>query len=225
MQELDRRSSGWISWRDLFLEVVVIGLIGFEIVLAIKQGRDEDALMAKQNGILATQERSTSATASAVRGLSDLTRAMGDSTSASAKTLISLRTLTETMNRGVQDQVQLFYDPSVALMYLQDQNRLNFINSGRSGLTMTALSIDGQPKNLDGPKLIAGGTTLYVEVADLYDAVSKSLTKGTVRDVPIEVTLQNELGKKFRMNANLFFVWEKDKVAVHGQTYSLSPEQ
>jgi len=63
MQELGRRHDSWISIRDLILEIVVIVLIGFEIGLAIIQGRDEDKLWDKQNAILNNLQTSTQSTA------------------------------------------------------------------------------------------------------------------------------------------------------------------
>src|SRR2546430_8667826 len=52
MSELERRAGSRIALRDLLLEIVVIFLIGGEILLGIKAGRDEDKLMDKQNKIL-----------------------------------------------------------------------------------------------------------------------------------------------------------------------------
>ena len=72
MQELDRRHDSWISLRDLMLEILVILLISGEFWLGWRQGIDEDALMNKQDAILANLEKSTSATADLVRKQVDL---------------------------------------------------------------------------------------------------------------------------------------------------------
>jgi hypothetical protein len=54
------------------LEILVILLIGGEIWLGWQQGKDENALMDKQDAILANLEKSTSATADLVRQQVDL---------------------------------------------------------------------------------------------------------------------------------------------------------
>jgi hypothetical protein len=224
MGELDRRSSSRIALRDLLLEIVVILLIGAEIGLAVKQGTDEDRLMDKQNGILTKLQNATSDTATSVKALSDITKAMGDNTSASAKTLLSLRTTTETMNKGVHDQISLFYDPSFALTYNTEQNRIQFMNTGRTSLKLTVVKMNGEMKNLGGTKLISPGTYQYVEVVEEYKKIASGLAKGAFLSVPVEAHLENEIGKHYVMNGALFFIWENDKITVHAQTISVQPE-
>ena len=53
--------------------------------------------------------------------LTGLTKAMGETSIASSRTLLSLRATTETMNKAVHDQVDLFYDPAVAVGAGADQ--------------------------------------------------------------------------------------------------------
>jgi len=222
--EADRRSGGRIALRDLILEIIVILLIGFEIILAIKQGIDEDKLMDKQNGILSSLQQSTSATASTLQGLLTLTGTMNESTSKTASTLGALESTTKIMNRAVHDQIELFYDPSVLLSYDPGGNRVLFVNTGRSSLTLSLLKMDGQTKNIGGNKLLSAGSTIYVEIPSEYKKWS-DLPKGSGRNVPVEAHLTNELGRKYVLSGGLFFVWENDKIVVHGQNYSLTPEQ
>jgi hypothetical protein len=233
MQELGRREDSAIAQRDFWLELSVIALICIEIVLsiwgiklAIRQGSDQDAMMKQQNNTLSNLQKSTSDTATALNNLAALTKAMSDNTSASSQTLLSLRSTTETMNKGVQEQISLFYDPSITVSYLTDANRILFVNTGRSGLKMQVLRINGQPTNLAGGlKLISGQSTLYVEFADQFKQISSALLKGSSQSIPVEAHLENEQGKHFVLNANLFFVWNNnDKVEVHGQTMSVQPE-
>jgi len=117
MQELDRREDSRIAIRDFRLEVAVIALIFIEIILsvagillAIKQGNGEDKLMDKQNTILANLQNSTSDTGEAMKELAVITKAMSDNTAESRKTLSSV-------DKGVHDQLAMFYDPSVLLFY------------------------------------------------------------------------------------------------------------
>lgn len=221
VSELDRRISGRIAIRDLVLEIIVIVMIGLEILLAIKQGKDEDRSMDKQNAILGSLQQSTSATASTMQGLLTLTGTMNTSTASTAKTLGALEETTKTMNRGVHDQIALFYDPSVAVTYDANQNRMLFVNSGRSSLTITRLRMDGREINIGGVKRVAAGTSWYFEMDKEYEQLSSQLPKTSMKTDPIEAQLLNEMGQSYTMNAGLIYIWENDKLTVHPQTYSI----
>ena len=101
---------------------------------------------------------------------------------------------------------------------------MQFNNSGRSSITLNVLKMDGQVKNVMGSKLIAMGSGLYIEIEKESKAISSVLAKGEGRSVPIEAHFENEIGKHFVFHGALFFVWENDKVVVHGQTVSILPE-
>lgn len=232
MQEMDRRDSSRIARRDWWLEVVVIVLIGIEIVLslvgmniAIQEGKAQAGLTQQQTGILTSLQQSTSQTADAMKNLAVLTKAMGDNTLASSQTLLSLRATTEAMNKGVHDQISLFYDPSIVLTYDSGLNRILLANTGRAGLTVITLKVNGIPRDTPGMRVIGAGATMYTEFAEDYKQFSSTLIKGNGLNVPVEAHLANEKGKHFVLNGNLFFVWQADKVVVHGQTTSVLPEQ
>jgi hypothetical protein len=233
MQELDRREGSRVALRDFRMEVCVIGLIGLEIVLAIlgiwlaiKQGNNDDNLMKKQNVILTNLQTSTADTATAMKGLSDLTKAMSDNTSASARTLLSLRSTTQEMNKGVHDQIALFYDPSVLVTYNQTNNNIVFTNTGRSSVKLTKLEMDEQLRVIAGaPMLIVPGTSLTLDESDRYKKVSSELQKGSIREVNVEAHLESEAGKRFRLTGALWFIWVNDKLEVRTQTTAILPER
>jgi hypothetical protein len=177
--------------------------------------------MDKQNHILTNLQSSTADTATALAGLATLTKAMSDNTSASSTTLLSLRSMTATMNKN---QLSLFYDPSIALIYNMAQNRILLTNTGRTRLTVMSLKVNGQPQDFPGQKLISAGTSRYVDFAENYKKISSGLAKGTSLSLPVEAHLENEIKKHFVLSGNLFFVWNNDKVEVHGQNNSVLPE-
>jgi hypothetical protein len=224
MTEIDRKSSSRIALRDLILEVVVIILIGVEIVLAIKQGDDQQVFMGKQNSILTNLQQSSSDTAKAMKDLSNVTAQMSQNTSTSAQTLTSLYSTTQTMNKGVHDQIALFYDPSVVMLSVQDQNAIQFVNTGRSGLVLNSLKINSVLQNLGSPKLVPGGSGLHVDLAESFKNMPTELAKGSTKTVPVEAHFQNELGKHFVMRANLYFLWQGDKVNCLSQNTAVEPE-
>ena len=158
-----------------------------------------------------------------LKSLADVIKTMSDSTSASAKTLSSLRTTTETMNTGVHDQIALFYDPAVAMTYDMEHNRINLVNTGRTGVKIASVKVNGEMANIGGIKLVSAGTTMYIEVVKYYKDISAALPKGSGHSFPVEIGLENELGKHFTLSGALYFVWDNEKVVVHGQTISLWP--
>jgi hypothetical protein len=232
MQERDRRDSSRVALRDLRLEVVVIVLIGIEIVLsvvgiviAIREGNAQATLTEKQTGILTSLQQSSSDTAGTLKGLLETTGKMNISASSTAGTLQNLEGTTKAMNKAAQAQLSLFYDPSIALTYDSALNRVLLTNTGRTRLTVTSLKVNGVVANIAGMKVIAAGTNMYLEFAEGYKHYSSTLIKGSSLNVPIGAHLENENRKHFVLNGNLFFVWENDKVTVHGQSMSVLPEQ
>jgi hypothetical protein len=224
MSESERRSGSRIALRDLLLEIVVIILIGGEIWLGAKQGKDEDLLMGKQNGILTNLQSSTSDTANAIKALADVTKAMSNSTSESAKTLLSLRATTETMNKGVHDQVTLFYDPSLELTFNVDAKRLLLRNTGRTTITLTGIAIQNGEQNLDSPRMVAASSEYYFDLTPLYETLSARIPKGASESVPVKINIKNEQGKEFVLDAVLLFVWDKDKIFVYVHPSPLTPK-
>ncbi len=71
----------WVSGRDLFLEIVVIGLIGWEIHMGYRQERQQSYDFSEQQKVQTNLARSSDAT---------------------AKTLTALQTTTETMSKNVE---------------------------------------------------------------------------------------------------------------------------
>ncbi len=134
MSELDRRHDSWISLRDLILEIVVIVLIGGEIWLAWKQGKDEDTLMDKQNAVLANLQTSSSAT---------------------ANTLGKLETTTEVMNGAIQRQLGILSQVSLAITFDIGQRRINITNNGNQNLELWGNRLADQKPTIDNePRII-----------------------------------------------------------------------
>jgi hypothetical protein len=232
IQEVGRREDSRVAKRDFWLEIGVIVLILAEIVLsiygiklAIRQDKDEQALMDKHNGILNNLQTSTAQTATAMKDLANLMKTLNDNTSASERMLSALSSTTVTMNKGVHDQLSLFYDPSIVLTYDLSQNRIFFQNTGRSRITMRMLKVDNQEVAVVRMKLISAGSTLYIEAGELYTQLSAALAKGDTRSVPVEAHLENELGRHFVLNGTLYCVWVNDKLQIHAQNNSVLPEE
>ena len=104
VRELERRHDAKIAWRDLFLELIVILLIGGEIALGIwgiviaqREGKDQAELLGKQKTILEHLETSTAATAAtlvSVQSTMELMKKAAQGRSHSSMTFQSLLRMT-----------------------------------------------------------------------------------------------------------------------------------
>jgi hypothetical protein len=224
--ELDRRSGGFIAFRDLILEIVVIALIGAEIWLAVKQGVDEDALMGKQNGILTSLQTSTSDTAKAMASLASLTATMSQSTSNSATTLSQLRSITETMNKSTQEQLSLSYQPSVTTTFDMASNKITMVNLGRTDIVITGFKLLDQPRKQFNPSQTIGPTgTWFMDTEDIQKDLTAATPKGTMKSLPIWFYIVNKNGQKFVVAAHFLAGWPEDKFGIFMQTESIRPEK
>ncbi len=225
MGELDRRSGSRIALRDFILEIVVIVLIGIEIGLAIKQGKDEDKLMDKQNGILTKLQDASSDTAKSMKALADVTKAMSDNTSASARTLLSLRSTTETMNKATQSQLALFYDVGVTLLYDAAQKKLTIVNNGRTNVMMWGEKFSDWPMQINPEaRIIIPGSGWVIPADVFFKAMDDKVPKGSTVSVPYFLYLKNAHGEQFVLGARLLFEWDKDALTMRTMTNAITPE-
>ena len=198
MTEMDRREGGRIALRDLLLEIVVILLIGGEIWLAIKQGREQGAFMSKQNGILTSLQQSTSDTASTLKGLLTMTVTMNQSASATATTLQSLQSTTEAMNKAVQAQLSLFYQPSVTATFDMGTKKIVITNLGRTDLHITDVKYaDGPREPVHPTETIAPNSGWFMDAEVIQKALTDGTPKSTVKSVPISFYVADEHHKRY----------------------------
>lgn len=232
MQELDRRDDSRIARRDFWLEIAVIVLILAEIVLsiygirlAIRQGNDDDVLMDKQNKILFNLQTATADTASAMKALTEVTKAMSDATTASGSTLRSLRSTSEKMNEGIHGQIALFYDPSPLMGFDIQAKRLSVANQGRSNLSIRGVKYGSdQPVTLSPAQMVTPNGVWSVSGEATYLDLLKTTDKGKFSRRPVEIYLSNENGKKFVVRGSLIAMWENESFIIHVQQESVTPE-
>ena len=225
MQELGRREDARVASRDYGLEIWVILLIGIEIILslagiglAIYEGRHDDLMMSKQNGILTNLQRSTADSANAIKNLADLTKTMADNTSASSNSLSSLKATTERMNQGVQDQLNLFYEPSVVGSFSSPTKQMQVFNTGR-----TAVELWGSKFRNDSPvffpvaQVMPPGEGYTFRSNDFFGGLEQLEPKGSTVMIPLELYIKTQRGKKFVAHLNLAVFWQDNVITVFTQ--------
>jgi hypothetical protein len=214
MQEMDRRDETLerthirgIERRDFWLEIAVIVLICIEILLsiygvklAVQQGTDQDALMKKQIGILTNLQASTMDTVIAMKGLAEMTKAMNETTSKSAKTL-------EGVNVGVHDQLALFYNPALNVLYNDSNRKLVFQNMGRTNVILTTLKLWDESEIALGSRVIAPEASHEFGIDPLYERLAKSTPKTSYLSVPVIAHIKNQVKQEFIISATLVALW------------------
>jgi hypothetical protein len=185
------------------LEVIVILLIGGEIWLGFKAGRDEDILMNRQTAVLKALDASTSATAASMK---------------------ALQSTSEAMNTAVQTQLALNYAVSVEITFDVGQQRVNIHNNGNTDITLWGDRLDNQPPVYEkDPKIITHGGFYYVLAGTLYDELRGKLAAGSKATFPFEVYMKDAKGQKYM--ARCVFVADHGFIPmqVHAQTTSVVP--
>jgi hypothetical protein len=212
MRELEQRTDSRTSLRDLILEIIVIGLIGWEIFLGIRQERQQTMDFASRQAEFSQQQQV-------------LTNLQASSAS-TATTLAMLESTSELMNQSLQKQVALFYDVSIIPVYDEGQKRLNIVNSGRTGIVLWGLKLADQKPDIDTEgRTVSPNSTYSIDAKKIVEAVITLKPKGTDGLVPFEIYLKNERGEEFTQNCRFAVMWDdKDTPKIGVQVVSITPE-
>ena len=200
-RELERRADSRTSIRDLILEIVVILLIGGEILLGYRQGRDEANASALEQQVLTNLQTSSAATVS---------------------TLQTLQKTTEDMNKSIQVEVGLNYDVAVEITFDDPSKRIYATNKGRTNIFLWGAKTDTQKAVIENKgRMIAPGGTYAIAGEALYAEIQQKLPKGLDKTLPFVLFVKNENGNEFLIEAQLFCIWHNDVLTIHTQTLSV----
>jgi hypothetical protein len=201
--EMERRKQGKANTVSFWMEVGVIILILGEIIMGIYEGNVQAQLLGKQTGILEKLDASTSAT---------------------SQTLQSLQSTTEVMNRGVQSQLALFYDPSVVVSFVSTTRKLNVINNGRTNISLWGSKLGESPATLFKQPYILVPTGGYeFSSEELYRQLSSLLSDRSSLSLPYDVYIKTEVGKEFVVHCNLAAFRQGEVISILTQINSISP--
>ncbi len=187
------------------MELVVILLIGGEILLALKQGKDEDKLMDKQNAILSDLQTATSTTATIMKNLDT-------SSAATARTLLAVQSTMEQMTKASQGQLELFYDVSLNVIWDMPTKRLIMSNNGRTNISLLGYKLFDVSTS-DWKEQIITPTGQYFVILDPVEKVIDAITKAgkdplhTTR-IPAQLYIKNAKGEGFVLEINMVILWE-----------------
>jgi hypothetical protein len=177
--EIDRRDAARVSNRDFWLEIIVIGLILFEVCVDVWGLRKEGIEFGRQQTVLTNLEKSSEATANA---------------------MVALQKTMETMNGGIRSQLSLNYELSVGLVMNRGDWALGVTNRGRTNITLWGQKVATEPRHmLSAPLTITPGETQDVDFFPFFDKMTAGVAPplARVKTIPITVLLRSENGREY----------------------------
>jgi hypothetical protein len=194
MRELERRHDSWISFRDLFLEVVVVGLIGWEIWLGYKEMRTQATEFSQESQILSNMENNSATT---------------------SQNLITASNILTTMSGNLQREVDFYYEPSVLVTYRPQfgSHVLDIHNFGRSMISIVGVKSNGKACALQPPLTVSSGAPRPLEPGIF---VNDSITRVISSDANTEMTIyfKAKNGEEFLHRALMVRVPVADGTAI-----------
>lgn len=215
LQEIDRRESTRIGRRDFWMEVVVIGLIGIEIILAIVL-----AIVASRE-----QSRDVKEQLAAFGKMQDVLTNLQESSKATASTLTTLETTTETMNGALQKQLALFYDVSVTMLYEPDKHELHVMNDGRTNVSIWGLDVGDVPVTIGSEGRVLTPNGGYgTDGSAVYNFVLKRFPMPGDGLVPFKLYVKNERNEQFVVHGYFAMHWIEHVGHLNVQISTIVPE-
>lgn len=186
MQEINRRHDSKIAWRDLTLEVIVIILIGVEIILAIKQGRDQGTVMDKQQAVLRQLDANMAKTAQTLKA--------------------SLATM-QAMNEGIRLQLGRMSPPEITVQVeMIPQRKLTILNSGNVDVELWGTKLGSHdPAFVKQPTHVRRGDAGAIETDRLLREADKALQEHNT-PIPLTLYLRDDIGTEFVAEAQIMRV-------------------
>lgn len=216
--EAERKRQGWITTRDLILELVVIFLIGAEIYFGITGGNQQLAVMKtlsasadQQLGLLKKMNANAEQTAKA---LTDLTRQQQTAITTQQQTL----QMVTQMSGSLQTELGLNFKPAITLVYDPSQKKLVFQNVGKTNLFLWGSQFEGGPReSLPEPRIVAPTSSYALTASPLWDTEASALTKGNADRKRFDLNIKTADQKKYIASFFLVFTWQDDKMVLNVQ--------
>lgn len=176
-RELEHRHDSRISLRDLVLEIVVILLIGGEILLGYRQGRDEAEASALERQVLSHLEESSAATAGS---------------------LTALQETSKQMNEAVQKELAFSYEVSLNVKFDITSDRIIITNEGRTNVALWGSKVGKSVVVMEkGLRMLTPGVPYLITGHEVTTGLTGVVPKGGFAPVPFVMYVKNERGEEF----------------------------
>jgi hypothetical protein len=204
MRILEDRRDTRVSRRDLILEIIVIGLIGWEIYMSYRAERLQSQNFDTEEKVFTNLEANSAMT---------------------AKTLVTVEGTMETMNASLRKQVALFYDLDVIITFDQDTKNLILQNLGRTNVSFWGSRVGDSPITIEteGRTIPAGGG-YKMQITKTYAEMMEHFPKPTDGEISFDFFFKNERSEEFDVSGYFAMHWENDVGHFNVQIVSIVPE-
>ena len=199
-RELERRDDAFVAKRDLWLEIVVIGLITMELLLGLYQERQLAKDAEQQQRVLTNLEASSKATAG---------------------TLGSSKSTTEKMNEGIQTEVGSHYAVTIELTVERHSQSFSVKNIGKTAIYLCGVREALEDRHFfKSPALIIPGGKVEFDTRPMVNRTS-DWSVGSSGGLPLHIFLKNENGEKYVVNAQVSAHREQESATFNIDIFSV----
>ena len=203
--ELARRADSRTSIRDLILEIIVIGMIGWEIWVGYRADDAQRQNFKVERAVLEN---------------------LRDSSSATAQTLVAVKDSMDAVKVSLQEQVKLYYDVQLVIGFDDSSERLLLTNTGHGRVSIMRVLMEAervQDIKYANPQVVAPSGVYFIPLKGLKDYLKEALPKDGRKQYPLTILLKNEKGEKITATGNIIAVWFGDSISIVSQTNTIAP--
>ena len=246
VRELQHRRDSWVSIRDFVLEIIVIGLIGWEIHMGYRAERLQSQNFEKEEKVFTNLEANSATTANTLttvegtmvtmnKNTADTVTAMqklqmqqNDSLTAQQNSLATLKNTLSSitkMEKALEQELNLAFDVSVAIMTNNTTRHISIVNQGKTAVSVWGGKLDtDQPTKFDSPKFVAPGTQVEFFLEDAFAHLALLVPKESKRTFPLEFYVLSADGKPYIVRGVVSGLWEKDQFNLYSTIASIKQE-
>jgi hypothetical protein len=140
------------------------------------------------------------------------------------KILRDLLTSSSATTKVLQDQLDVFYEPSVVGSFVPATKEFNLLNNGRTNIELWGSKLaGGKPVVFKQAQLLTLNAGYRFAASTLYDELSQYVKKGSSVNLPYDVYLRNERGKEYIAHFQLAVFWQEASLTIFTQLNGIEP--
>jgi hypothetical protein len=141
------------------------------------------------------------------------------------KILQNLSTSSSATVKVLQDQLELFYEPSVAGSFVPTAKEFNLLNNGRTNLELWGSKLaNGKPVIFKQANVLALNSGYRFAASPLYNELSQYVKGGSGVNLTYDVYLKNEHGKEYIAHFQLAVFRQQGNLTIFTQLNGIEPQ-
>jgi hypothetical protein len=126
--------------------------------------------------------------------------------------------------KALQDQLDLFYEPSVAGSFVPTTKEFNLLNNGRANIELWGSKLAaGKPILFNRAEVLPLNAGYKFGAGSLYNELSQLVKRGSQMNLPYDIYLKNERGKEYIAHFQLAVFWQQDTLTIFTQLNGIEP--